>query len=101
MKSKQFSAEASFDSLTSLCKCTFKPLCGCTSWVSLDTQGCISLQKEILNSVSLSNGKTVGVRASSFLLHSGTEIIQMEEQWSQGVERLMKESLMTWTLRVK
>ncbi|RLW11332.1 hypothetical protein DV515_00001533 [Chloebia gouldiae] len=59
---------------------------------NLDTkQGCISSQ-EILNSVSLSNGKTVGVQASSFLLHSGTEIVQMEERWSQVVERLVKEN---------
>lgn len=56
---------------------------------------------EILNSVSLSNGKTVGVQASSFLLHSGTEIVQMEEYWSQVVECLVKESLITVTLRVK
>lgn len=85
----------------SLCKCLFKPLCGSPFWVSLDTQGCISSQKEILNSVSLSNGKTVGVQASSFLLHSGTEIVQMEEYWSQVVECLVKESLITVTLRVK
>lgn len=49
----------------------------------------------------LSNGKTVGVQASSSLLHSGTEIVQMEEHWSQVVERLMKESLITLTLGVK
>lgn len=47
------------------------------------------------------NGKAVGVQASSFLLHSGTEIVQMEEHWSQVVDRLMKESLITLTLRGK
>lgn len=69
--------------------------------MSLDTQGCSSSQKEILDSVSLSNGKTVGVQASSFLLHSGTETVQMEERWSQVVGGLMKENLTALTLRVK
>ena len=74
---------------------------GYTFWVPWDTQGCISSQKEILKSISLYNGKTVGGQASSFPLHSGTEIIQMEAHWSQVVEHLLKESLITSSLRAK
>lgn len=51
---------------------------------------------------SLSNEKEVRVQAGSFLLYrNSTEIVQVEERWSQVVEHLMKESVITWTLRVK
>lgn len=74
---------------------------GYTFWVPWDTQGCVSSQKEILKSISLYDWKTVGRQASSFPLHSGTEIIQMETHWSQVVERLLKESLITSSSRAK